>query len=72
MERSICQDLDTAGMQPHSREYLERMVNEERSRHEAAMTPGVLASERMYDGDVPCCGYDHPGPMPGIHYGYTP
>lgn len=77
MELSVTQQLDVAGMQPHSREYLEHMVSCDVSRFKAMMTPGVMHQERAYDehwhkdGTGEWRDY-HPDPMPGIHYGDTP
>lgn len=49
MEMSACQELDIAGMQPHSREYLEYCVMRDRSDWKAMHVPGVTSSERMFD-----------------------
>lgn len=46
---SACQELDVAGMQPHSREYLEHCVMRDRSDWKAMHVPGVNSSERSFD-----------------------
>lgn len=49
MEMSACQQLDVAGMQPHSREYLEYCVLRDRSDNIAMHIPGVVSSEVQFD-----------------------
>ncbi len=72
MERSITQELDVAGMQRYSREYLEYEVCRDRSHMKAMMIPGVFADERDGGWGVDHGRYDHPDAMPGIHFGYAP
>lgn len=69
---SETQKLDVAGMQKHSREHLEYSVLRDRSDLKAMMIPGDLYDEELYAFDTGGCCYDHPDPMPGIHYGYSP
>lgn len=42
LEPSACQQLDTAGMQPHSREYLEREMSCMRSERRYEMIAGQM------------------------------
>ena len=42
LEPSVCQQLDTAGMQPHSREYLEREMSCMRSERRYEMIAGQM------------------------------
>jgi hypothetical protein len=49
MEMSACQQLDLAGQQPHSREYLEYCVMRDRSDWKAMHVPGVVSMENKFD-----------------------
>jgi hypothetical protein len=42
LEASACQQLDTVGMQPHSREYLEREMTCQRSWRQFEMIEGQV------------------------------
>ena len=70
MDMSTCQQLDIAGMQPHSREYLEYMVMRDRSAAEAEKYPGLKELESKYDAwsAEPMSGYGFPDECPGIQF----
>jgi hypothetical protein len=55
LEPSWCQQLDVVGMQPHSREYLEYVMNNSRSCRKFEMMQGqsVDYPEGIHFGDTP-------------------